>query len=254
MKNALLRILLVASCIVLTMSAAAEVVRLKSGAKVVGTIVFQNEEVVVVKDASGARFQYMMTDVDSIVEKEEEAKKIEAEEVARVKKATVGIELSGGLGVLPPQYISTVATSTPRLAGDVQADLVIGSANLMDRNIILGGSVGYHFVSLGGPSYSFLPLQLKMSVPFSTNTNAPMVSASVGYGFALNKELKGGICASLAFGWRRQMSRGRALFVGAYANFQQAQGMVEQNLDGFIYTGKASCSSVGTGVRLGVFL
>ncbi|MCI5682038.1 MAG: hypothetical protein MR293_08735, partial [Bacteroidales bacterium] len=46
--------------------AQAEVLTLRTGAIVVGTIVFENEEVVVLKDASGARYQYPREDVLSV--------------------------------------------------------------------------------------------------------------------------------------------------------------------------------------------
>lgn len=254
MKHFLPYIFATIFCLLLAQTSSAEVVKLKSGSKITGTIIFKNDEAVVIKDASGARFQYMMSDVEAILEEDEETPQETNPVAVREKKATVGIELSGGLGMLPPHYISTVAPNAPRLGGDFQAELTIGSANLLDRRIILGGSFGYHLVTTGGTNYSFLPLQLKLAVPFSTNDDAPMVSASIGYGFAADKEVKGGVCASLALGWRRQLTQGRAFFMGVYASFQQAHGVVQQNVDGMYYTGDASCSSAGTGLRLGFFL
>ena len=41
-----------------TIALRAEVLVLQSGAEVQGTIVFQNEEVVIIKTPSGARYQY----------------------------------------------------------------------------------------------------------------------------------------------------------------------------------------------------
>ena len=50
----------------------AEVVRLKSGKTIEGTILFQNDEVIVIRDASGARFQYPKSEIEEEGEQDKE--------------------------------------------------------------------------------------------------------------------------------------------------------------------------------------
>ena len=45
----------------------AETILLRTGARVRGEIVFQNEEVVIVRDAEGKRFQYLRSDVEAVL-------------------------------------------------------------------------------------------------------------------------------------------------------------------------------------------
>ena len=68
-------ILVLSLCLLCGATAQAEVIRLKSGKEVTGTILLRNEEVVVFRDASGKRFQYPMRDVEVILTDEEAAQR-----------------------------------------------------------------------------------------------------------------------------------------------------------------------------------
>ena len=56
----------------LALCAHAETLLLHTGARVKGTIVFQNEEVVIIRNADGARFQYPRAEIDAILADETE--------------------------------------------------------------------------------------------------------------------------------------------------------------------------------------
>ena len=61
------KILAIITLFALCVCAHAETIVLRTGARVKGTIVFQNEEVVIVRDGNGARFQYPRAEVEQIV-------------------------------------------------------------------------------------------------------------------------------------------------------------------------------------------
>lgn len=225
-------------------SASAEVVKLKSGGKVVGSIVFQNEEVVVIKDASGSRYQYLMSDVDSILAEEEVQEEVVESSGATTKRISVGLELSGGAGVLPQHSAGA----------NLQGDLVIGACNILDKKIFAGGALGYHMYTFGGTNYSFLPIQAKLAMPFTTKTNAPMAGIGLGYGISTNKAIKGGLFADIEVGWRHEMSKGRSFFLGAYANFLNAKLPITETIENQDYTSIATRNLCGTGVRFGINL
>ncbi len=235
-----------ASLICLTMAnfASAEVVKLKSGTRLTGTIIYQNEEVVVIKDASGARFQYLMTDVEAILDEEEEKAQEELAAVARPKKVTVGIEFNGGLASFSKQD----------KGGNVQASLIIGSANLLDKRIIVGGSLGIDASIVGSKNYIFLPIQARFAAPFFVAKDAPMISLGIGYGIGITEFVKGGLCADMQFGWRREMSLGRAFFLGADLHFQQAQLLTTETIDNQPYSGISHRNFLTPSLRLGIFL
>lgn len=249
MRNCARNILPLLLFFLLTLPASAEQVRLKSGDIIRGTIIFQNEQVLVIKKADGSRFQYLQTDVEAILEDEaEEAPKEQATTAAKEKKVTVSLQFAGGMTVLP----GNSAGSKSQTGGNVQADLFIGSTNLLGKRIFLSGGLGYHLhyaampptslapvgaqsssasrsSSLGekervrGKGLSFLPIQLRAEAPLTRGKHAPMLGLGVGYGISLQKSAKGGAFADFTFGWRCQLSDSRAISLGLFSNIQQTK-------------------------------
>ena len=86
----------------------AETILLRTGARVRGEIVFQNEEVVIVRDAEGKRFQYLRSDVEAVLT--DDSAEVAAEvsekeqELQTPKKASIILELAGGAAVQPQEY------------------------------------------------------------------------------------------------------------------------------------------------------
>lgn len=244
MRNPLLHIVLLLAFLLSSGMATAEIVHLKSGGKMVGTIVFQNEEVVVIKDASGARFQYLMTDVDHISAAEEAEEKNDMKVVAyNPHKVAVSIQLAGGLAPMPQL----------QTGGCFQADLVIGTAKLLDKHILLGGGFGYHATFLGGKAYSFLPIQLRAEVPFIEGKHTPLMAAGVGYGIAATKGVKGGLFAGIDLGWMYRPNEKHAIFLGLYSTFQNAQLTITETIDGQDYTSHAARNICNAGIKLGLY-
>ena len=118
----------------------AETLVLRTGARVIGKIVFQNEEVVVIRDAEGARFQYPRSDVQQILaadepeQQEPQEQQEEQQEITTSKKASILLELAGGAAVIP----------NDAAGGMVSADLLVGSHHIADRHLFIGGGLGYH--------------------------------------------------------------------------------------------------------------
>ncbi|MGM9826305.1 MAG: hypothetical protein ACI3Z8_07720, partial [Paludibacteraceae bacterium] len=201
-----IRALILSLSLLCTVALQGEVLVLQSGKEIQGTIVFQNEEVVIIKTASGSRFQYPASEIktiraerknaddsDNSLNTQSPSEQAEAHETR--KKVSVAVELAGG------------AASFPRdeaVYGNMAADLLIGSHNLLNRGIFLGGSVGY----LGAlytttkivqtptaaveqkavAAYSFLPVSFAARIPLLQQKHAPMIGMQVGYGIALSKD------------------------------------------------------------------
>lgn len=198
----------------------AEVIVLRTGAEIRGTIVFQNDDVVVVKDASGARYQYPRADIQSITEnaKADNTTALAAQENQTAstepsKKVSMLLEVAGGGAVLPKECVG----------GSVGIGLAVGTHHLLGHRVFLGGGVAYRSLFLGGEHYAFIPLQLETQVPLIDGVHAPIVGASLGYGFALGKEYKGGVSAGVNIGYFYQINAKTALHVSVGVNFQQAR-------------------------------
>lgn len=240
------RFFFLAALLLCTIGIQAEVLILRTGAQVQGTVVFQNEEVIVFKDASGARFQYPRADVltvsseeNLVVEKQESSSVISTS----AKKVSVLLELAGGATVVPADTVG----------GHFGANLLVGSHNMLGKRIFLGGGVGYLGEFMGNRQYAFLPIQLAVRVPFLQQKHSPIAGVSLGYGVALSKDYLGGLYAGANLGYCYQISSKSALYVAADVQFQQAKIDVRESIEDNIFTNHTGRSFVHTGIRLGFF-
>ncbi|MCR5050566.1 MAG: hypothetical protein K6A36_05725 [Paludibacteraceae bacterium] len=210
----------------------AETIVLHTGARVRGTIVFQNEEVVIVRDREGARYQYPRADVKEViadVTEEEQPQKEEkaGEEITPQKKVSILLELGGG-----------AAFNSNDKGGAFSVDLLVGSHHIGDRHILAGAGFGYHGLFIGANKYNFLPIQMVLRLPLTEERHAPVFGAALGYGVALSKNYLGGIYADLDFGYRCQLNPRTAISVVAFGQFQQAKIQQTEIVGGepFIHT------------------
>ncbi len=208
----------------------AETLVLRTGARVKGEILFQNEEVVIIRNAEGARFQYPRAEVQEIltVDPVEEVEVVEETktEIGTSKKVAISLELGGGAACIPNSAVG----------GGFSVDFLVGSHHIGQRHIFLGAGLGYHGMFIGAEKYNFLPIQLALRLPLLEQKHAPLFGMSLGYGIALSKDYKGGIYAGLDFGYRYQINEKTALAVVASAQFQQAKMAVTEIIDGSTFT------------------
>lgn len=244
MKKHLLFIVLISLACV---CAHAETIVLRTGARVQGTIVFQNEEVVIVRNAEGARFQYMRSDVAEIKSDEEAVEapveEESTEEIKVAKKASILLELAGGGAAVPGESFG----------GAASVDLLVGSHHIRDRHVFIGGGVGYHGVFFGSGTYNFLPIQAAVRMPFTEAKHAPMFGVSIGYGIALSKDYLGGLYAGADFGYRCQLNPKTAIGLVFYTQFQQAQVNTTVTREGQDFINKTGRSLVSFGAKFALY-
>jgi hypothetical protein len=106
------RLAIIVVMVLAWVSIQADVVTLKNGAQVRGTIVLQNDEVVILRNASGVRMQYPRAEVVSITQDEEqEQQQAEVQTVGEGHKKKASILLEVGMG-LAYYLMTTWAEST----------------------------------------------------------------------------------------------------------------------------------------------
>jgi len=229
----------------------AETLILRTGARVKGEILIQNDEVVIVRDAeTGARFQYPRAEVQDILADDTVMpdstpirNAAEEEDITSSKKVSIDLELSGGAVVIPGNAAG----------GGFGADLIIGSHHIGWRHIFVGAGLGYHGMFAGGKNYNFLPIQAAVRMPLMEQKHAPVFGAALGYGIALSKDYIGGLYAGLDFGYRCQINPKTAVAVVAYAHFQQATVKVVETVDGEPFVNKTGRNIVNPGVKIMLF-
>ena len=223
----------------------AETIILRTGARVQGTIVFQNEEVVIIRNAEGARFQYPKSDVAEIVSEEKitESRNLEITkedpEIKTSKKASFLLEIAAGGAAVPNQMMGAA----------VSADLLVGSHHIGDRHIFVGGGLGYHGLFVGNDKYNFLPIQAVIRMPFMETKHAPVFGMGVGYGIALSKNYIGGLYAGVDLGYRYQLNPKTALGAVFYTRFQQAKVLVPETVEQEVFTNYTGRSLIAFGAK-----
>ena len=89
---------------------------------------------------------------------------------------------------------------------------------------------------IGAEKYNFLPVQVALRLPLLEQKHAPVFGMALGYGIALSKTYKGGLYASIDFGYRYQINEKSALAVVASAQFQQAKIAAAEIVEGNTFT------------------
>ena len=223
----------------------AETIILRTGSRVQGTIVFQNEEVVIIRNAEGARFQYPKSDVAEIVSEDKIPESRNPEitredpEIKTSKKASILLEIAAGGAAVPNQMMGAA----------VSADLLVGSHHIGDRHIFVGGGLGYHGLFVGNDKYNILPIQAVIRMPFMETKHAPVFGMGVGYGVALSKNYIGGLYAGVDLGYRYQLNPKTALGAVFYTQFQQAKVLVSETVEQAVFTNYTGRSLIAFGAK-----
>ncbi len=219
---------------------------LKSGASVEGNVVFQNEQVIVLRDADQKAYQFPMSEVVTIEEVVEVV-----EEVVFEQERAVGalIMVDGGA-------LYDTALPDSQWGGRVGASFLVGARDLLDKRIFLGGGIGYSALFMNGENYSLLPIQLYTAVPFLSPDYkySPYVGLGVGYGVGLKSHYKGGLHAGMDVGLRMQIGVNRALLVGLKVSFQQLGTEWHEVVNGIDMTNDVTHSLVGLALHVGLQL
>ncbi len=187
-----------------------------SGRVVVGEIVLRNEEVVIIKDAYGTKFQYPMSDIVEITEiieqPQEQAKNVKdthSRSMTNTKRTSLGVRVAGGVLCLGNS-----------VGGAAAVDLRLGANNLGGKRIFLGGQVGYRALIAESKVLSVIPISAVLELPMTEFQHAPMIGAHIGYGIGVGG-IRGGLNTGLAIGYRYHFLRTGAFHIGAEAEVQQ---------------------------------
>lgn len=239
-------LVLFALSLVCAICAHAETIVLRTGARVKGEIVLQNADVVIVRDASGARFQYPRTEVQEILAAdaaEVKEQETEQENIGTSKKASILLELAGGPAVIPSQAVG----------GGFSVDMLVGSHHIGDRHLFIGGGLGYHGLFIGEEKYNFLPIQVALRMPFMEQKHAPVFGVALGYGVGLSRDYLGGLYAGLDFGYRCQLNEKTAIALVLAAQFQQATIRVIEEVSGIPYANTVGRNFVSPSIKFALY-
>ena len=213
-------------CFALIASVHAEVIVLRSGQKVKGDILFQNEEVMIIRKKDGSRYQFPASEilrVETNAQDEHDDMEKTASAV-RVRKVDCYAAVDGGAAYLPYHG----------WGGTTRLELMLGSHNLLGKRIFLGGSVGYHASVYADKNYHWIPLQLVAQVPILREDKRwyPKVGVNVGCGYDINQR--------------------SSLLLAVVAGWQQTRINTIETINGTAYQNYIGCSQLHIGARVGI--
>lgn len=221
-----LKIFALLLCLITTASTFADTVVLRTGQTIEGTIKLQNDDVVIIQDRNGRKFQYLRTDVESVTDTSNQQQPTNEQtpttndkqpttndKQPTTKKTSFIAELMGGGTFIPYE----------QNGGMVGLNIMIGSKQIKDFPVFLGGGIGYQAHFVDGSTYSILPIMLAAKVPALTGQHTPLFGVNVGYGVGLNKKCVGGLHAGLDIGYRYTNAKGAGIYIGVLAQFQQTK-------------------------------
>lgn len=226
------------------LSSQGAVITLKGGKKVSGEVLVQNEDVVIVRDNTGARFQYPASEV-LIVEdgnaKEEEVVVVEETKKPQGKKMTFLLDFGGGGAFVPHD----------KNGGFFGGELLIGSRYIGQKSFFLGGGLNVECMFMPNSTYVFLPLEVALKVPFLEGKHSPFVGVNLGYGFGV-KDCKGGIYTSAEVGWRYVINPRANMYVSLRVQFQQASVNATTTIDETAFNDYSGRNFVIFGSQFGI--
>ena len=222
------RLFLIYLLVLLCHPLSAERFTLKTGKQLVGTIVAQTDELLLVQTRDGIRYQLLRSDV-LLIDTNETADTVSqsVRQTDEFRPVAVRLSVSGGVA----------ACRDEKASGMFAADLQLGSRRIGDQPVFLGGSVGYTGM-FGHPVAHFIPLQAVVSFPLPLHTArgaGAETGISLGYGLATRKGYSG-LAGSVTAGYRFPLSGQTHLIAGACVRFQQTHRDHIETLDGNNYT------------------
>ena len=239
MRRILLNMLFVAALVLMPSQLRSEnkTLRLTTGQLVTGEIVFENEEVVVIRDAEGARFQYQRSMIEQITDAAETKVEEPQRQTGKAHKVSLQLHLSGGAADVPGLF----------WAGSAEGLVSIGANNLLDKGLFLGGAVGYEAAFHNKQIYSFIPIALVAQIPLLQKKHSPFVGAGIGYGISAGKSHKGGMYASADIGYRWQTNGNASIALAFHTAFQQTRFNITETIQKQEYTNNTGRCFVNIG-------
>ena len=235
----------------------AELVVLRSGKTVKGEILLHNEEVVIIRQKDGSRFQFPMQEVLSISAELPPKRQSSTNRIAEDKKVACHFAVAGGTAYTPNGW-----------GGYINPTVFVGTHTLRHLPIAVGGTVGYHGVFAQGNAYSWIPLQASIYLSPTVNSQLSTVNCqlstvncqlstvncqlSIGYAFALSQDYTGGICAGMEIGWSHAIGNTSSIFMALTAQSLQTRMQVVETVNGNSYRNFRGCTLVSLGMKLGI--
>ena len=226
---------------ILICSARGEIIVLRSGKNIKGEIIFNNDEVIILRGKDGLRYQYPKAEVVTIKAEKNTIAPADTVKGTTPKRVATQVAIAGGTAHVPYKG----------WAGLFNAEATLGTHQIMGKEMLLGGSIGYRGV-FTKEAYSWIPVQLVCQVPIelrASTRHRPLIGITAGYAFATNKQWGSGMCAALMIGWGYSFNAHSSLSMALTAQWQQTYISIVETINQMQYNNTIGCSIVGLAIK-----
>lgn len=218
-------------------------ITLKSGAVHYGELIVQTDEMIMIQEKDGSRYQFQTTDI----EKKETASDSETTQESSAKTSTDLHENNSGVFALTEAGIydfSAHNTFDHTTAGSLKLSLC---KQLLSGNIFAGAGMGIITSIEKDTQISLLPVFVKCNYLLNKNRLSPFAGMEAGYSFSLNKYYEGGMFVSADLGLSIQYSARNFIKLSITTGVQQIRtNLTEATSSGaFSYYGNTNIISWG---------
>jgi len=227
MKNYFLFFLFVFSFLIANAQESITKITLKSGAFFQGEVILKNEELIMLKDNTGARFQFALSEI----EKTETV----TTEVANTTKPTfvAAVPNDKFCGQFELSFGNTSARKAFEFKPITQVALAFGNRKSFGKDLFVGLGVGYF--RIGDVNLSLIPATFKIQTYTSKNRTSPFVGFESGYAFSTSKNVTGGLFAKISAGINHRLNSKSSIYAGISAAVYSLSSRLTETTQNGIY-------------------
>jgi hypothetical protein len=226
-------------------AAAQDKITLRGGETYTGTIVLQNDEILMFQIKDGTRFQFPVSQILKIERAGEESEKKSENDELDESNISGMAEIWGGGAVAHDKF------SRANFGG---ISLSFGTKKIAGKPIFVGAGAGVQmaFLSADNETLLQLPLFVRLKTNLEKSKLSPFFMLDAGYAFALNENCKGGLHAKLSAGMQLPLSSKSLFFAGVFSSVSGFYGNLTETVNGSRFSYAGNSIIAGFGVNAGI--
>lgn len=257
---------------------------LHAGNSITGTVIAQNEQVIMLKTSDGQTLQYPTKEIKAVVDNtirniktntREKFKAYVVKENSEIavfitpdgqtlqypitalksnnNKAKADNNNNGQNNPLGLQLAIKAGSSVDNPSFNMEGNLVIGYRNILQQRFFLGLGTGF-IIKNNEQQNTLLPLFMRIEYhPLHQNKWSPFIGLDGGYMFQITPKQQGGAMTELSVGARMNFGKKpNALQLSVYCKAYQGNTTITEYIDNQPFTRDASATTVDLGARIAI--
>lgn len=257
---------------------------LHAGNSITGTVIAQNEQIIMLKTSDGQTLQYPTKEIKAVVDntirniKTNTGEKFKAYVVKENSEIAVFITPNGQTLQYPITALKSnnnkakadnnnngqnnplglqlaikAGSSVDNPSFNMEGNLVIGYRNILQQRFFVGLGTGF-IIKNNEQQNTLLPLFMRIEYhPLHQSKWSPFIGLDGGYMFQITPKQQGGAMSELSVGARMNFGKKpNALQLSVYCKAYQGNTIITEYIDNQPFTRDASATTVDLGARIAI--